>query len=183
MINDPNEFVNSLARKEILTLDALRALQIEVLKKKAKALSDQVVMGTETDLEKLKTGELWVSQVSNGNAAALLNESPNMKYFVPEEGATIWIQSLAIPKQSKNVELAHEFINYTLNQDVASATAEALKESSVNVTLDKSNIPLYLKPSFIKKLKISRLMFVPNLDESFVQMSSIIAPQIEIKDN
>ncbi|MBN2604383.1 MAG: extracellular solute-binding protein [Bacilli bacterium] len=47
----------------------------------------------------------------------------NFNYFVPDI-TNIWIDSFVIPTISENVELAHEFINFFLGFDVATANAE-----------------------------------------------------------
>ena len=47
----------------------------------------------------------------------------NFGYFVPEI-TNIWIDAFVIPTISENVDLAHEFINFFLGFDVATANAE-----------------------------------------------------------
>lgn len=67
------------------------------------------------------TGEFWVVQ---GYAEAVYAEvTPEMKdkvaFFIPkDEGGPMYIDSLCIPKGSKNPELAHKFINFILRPEI-----------------------------------------------------------------
>jgi spermidine/putrescine-binding protein len=47
----------------------------------------------------------------------------NFAYFVPET-TNIWIDGFVIPKLSKNVDIAHEFINFFLSEEIAVANAD-----------------------------------------------------------
>jgi putrescine transport system substrate-binding protein len=42
----------------------------------------------------------------------------NIEALVPKTGATLFFDSMAIPKDAKNVENAHLFINYILRPEV-----------------------------------------------------------------
>ncbi|BDB96342.1 extracellular solute-binding protein [Candidatus Hydrogenosomobacter endosymbioticus] len=44
-------------------------------------------------------------------------EFSNIKFVIPKEGGTMWIDVLAIPKDSPHVLEAHEFINFILRPD------------------------------------------------------------------
>lgn len=45
-------------------------------------------------------------------------EAPEIKYLIPREGALRWMDVVAIPKDSTNPKLAHQFINYLLEPEV-----------------------------------------------------------------
>lgn len=49
-----------------------------------------------------------------------------IRALVPREGVAIWIDSLAIPRDSANVENAYKFIDYTLRPRVAAANANVV---------------------------------------------------------
>jgi putrescine transport system substrate-binding protein len=53
-------------------------------------------------------------------------------YIIPREGALIWVDSLAIPKDAPNVDNAHVFINYLLRPDVAAANSNFLDLAHAN---------------------------------------------------
>ncbi|GHV18697.1 spermidine/putrescine ABC transporter substrate-binding protein [Clostridia bacterium] len=76
-------------------------------------IKDNIVQGRAI-LGLTYSGEAYTAQYK---AASLGN--PNIKYVIPKEGSNKWVDSFAIPKQAKNVALAHTFINYMLQADVA----------------------------------------------------------------
>lgn len=60
----------------------------------------------------------------SGDAAYILSQNENMAFFVPEEGTNIWIDSMVIPADANNVELAHKWIDYMLDAEVALKNTE-----------------------------------------------------------
>lgn len=60
----------------------------------------------------------------SGDAAYILSQNENMAFFVPEEGTNIWIDSMVIPADAKNVDLAHKWIDYMLDAEVALKNTE-----------------------------------------------------------
>ncbi len=55
----------------------------------------------------------------SGDAAYILSQNENMGFYVPEEGTNVWMDSMVIPSDSENVELAHAWINFMLDNEVA----------------------------------------------------------------
>lgn len=56
--------------------------------------------------------------------AAKATQKQEIGYAIPREGALMWIDVLAIPKDAKNVDAAHRFIDYLLDAKVAAASSE-----------------------------------------------------------
>jgi putrescine transport system substrate-binding protein len=63
-------------------------------------------------------------------------------YAIPKEGALLWFDNLAIPKDAKNVADAHVLINYLLKPEVAAKNSNFLAYANGNVAsqplIDKS---------------------------------------------
>ena len=68
----------------------------------------------------------------SGDAMLLAAENENLAYAVPKEGTNLWFDGMAIPKTSKNKELAEKFINYMMRPDVAAKNSEYIKFASPN---------------------------------------------------
>jgi spermidine/putrescine transport system substrate-binding protein len=64
-------------------------------------------------------GEVDVGIVWSGEAALLHVEDAKYQYVLPEEGAHMFIDSLAIPTTAQNVAAAHKFIDYILRPEVS----------------------------------------------------------------
>lgn len=48
------------------------------------------------------TGEKMLAAVWSGDAIYIMNENPDMKYVIPEEGSNKWVDALCIPKDAPN---------------------------------------------------------------------------------
>ncbi|MDR2353500.1 MAG: spermidine/putrescine ABC transporter substrate-binding protein [Deltaproteobacteria bacterium] len=70
-------------------------------------------------LSKVMGGVATVAQVYSGEALKAKVDLPDVHYIIPQEGCEIWLDLLAIPKNSPNVETAHLFINYILDPKVS----------------------------------------------------------------
>ncbi|MCC6882023.1 MAG: spermidine/putrescine ABC transporter substrate-binding protein [Verrucomicrobiales bacterium] len=63
----------------------------------------------------LKAGTCWVAMNYSGDAALDAENIPNVDFYVPKEGAPLWVDSFAITRDSRNREAAHQFINFLLD--------------------------------------------------------------------
>ncbi len=68
-------------------------------------------------------GEAYVNLAWSGDAVWAIEEALangiNLDYYIPEEGSNVWFDNWVIPKYSKNVDIAHEFINFMCDPDIA----------------------------------------------------------------
>jgi len=103
-------------------------------------------------------GEVTLGLTFNGEMYAAAQENPSIKYIYPKEGAIFWVDSMCIPKGSKNVANAHKFINYIMKPEVAKMISEEVGYPSPNkagvALLDKSvrtNPTIYPPLSIIKQ--------------------------------
>jgi spermidine/putrescine transport system permease protein len=55
----------------------------------------------------------------SGDAAYIMSENENMGFYLPESGTNQWCDAMVIPKNAKNPELAHEFMNFISSYDFA----------------------------------------------------------------
>lgn len=73
----------------------------------------------------LSSGNAWISQAYSGDIYQLNNSgSPNIKFVVPEEGATYWTDTMSIPKNAKHPLDAITYMDYVYRPEVAAQLAE-----------------------------------------------------------
>jgi putrescine transport system substrate-binding protein len=58
-------------------------------------------------------------------------------YAIPKEGAQLWFDNLAIPKDAKNVDEAHAFINYMQKPEVAAKNTNFISYANGNLASQK----------------------------------------------
>ncbi|MGP3788920.1 polyamine ABC transporter substrate-binding protein [Pseudomonas sp. B392_1p] len=91
----------------------------------------------------------YVSDLANGNICMAVGYSGDVfqaadraeeagkgveiAYVIPEEGANLWFDMLAIPADSGNVEAAHRFINYLLEPEVIAQVSDYVGYANPNL--------------------------------------------------
>ena len=66
----------------------------------------------------LATGEADILLGGGEWAVAVMQgEKPNLNWVLPDQGGILWAQSLAVFKDSKNKELAIEFVKYIMSPE------------------------------------------------------------------
>jgi spermidine/putrescine transport system substrate-binding protein len=82
--------------------------------------------------DQLLSGECWISMTYSSDAAVLTDEEENISYFIPEEGAPLWLDSFVIPRESRNIESAYQFLDYLCRAEVGAANSNELWCASAN---------------------------------------------------
>ncbi len=81
----------------------------------------------------LAAGDVDLAQGYNGELAKVVAaDRERFAYVVPKEGGTLWIDSLAIPKDAAHVAEAHELISYLLEPEVAARIVDAVRYAGAN---------------------------------------------------
>jgi putrescine transport system substrate-binding protein len=103
-------------------------------------------------------GDFYRARAQAAEKGTNLNIAP----VIPESGALLFIDSMAIPKEAKHPENAHLFINYILRPEVHAAITNATKYANPN----KASL------QFVDvKIKNDRTLFLEEAD-----FSKLIAP-------
>jgi putrescine transport system substrate-binding protein len=116
-------------------------------------------------LNALANGEIclvvgWSGDIKQAQKrAAEAKNGVEIGYAIPKEGAQMFFDNLAIPKDARNVAEAYELINYLLRPDVAAKTSNFVRYANGNLAsqklLDKSLIDdktIYPDASVMAKL-------------------------------
>lgn len=72
----------------------------------------------------LASGEFIVTHGYNGDILQVMEETEDIVFVAPREGISISCDDLVIPKDAKEVELAHAFINFLHDPQVAAENTE-----------------------------------------------------------
>ncbi len=99
----------------------LRAVQDLLIASKNRSIG---FIGGVGGTNQLLAGTADLAIVYNGDALRAAEEDENIGYFIPAEGASIWLDNLAIPAQAPNPELAHAFINFILDAEIGAQLSE-----------------------------------------------------------
>lgn len=110
--------------------EKLEALKPNIVKTYAKS-SDLAVMFASGEIDAAIVGDFAYDVIKKG--------TPEVVYTVPQSGTYANFNTMDIATQSKNKDLAYEFINFRLDQETQAKTAVSLNEAPVNknVTLSE----------------------------------------------
>lgn len=95
----------------------------EVLKRIGRILIDQKPLVRAYDSasfdDAVLTGEAVLAQSWSGQIAKIMGEAPWVRFTIPKEGAMLFLDSLAIPKNAPHQDLAHEFLDFVMEPEIA----------------------------------------------------------------
>ncbi|MBX9804486.1 MAG: extracellular solute-binding protein [Alphaproteobacteria bacterium] len=118
----------------------------------------------------LVSGEVCLTQAWSGDVQAAAEQAKESKrkttirYVIPEEGGTLWIDAICIPKDAPHPENAYLFINFLMRPEISAAITNAMLFPIANkdaLRLIKKEIrnnrTLYPEPSVFKRLKLDKI--------------------------
>lgn len=87
---------------------------------------------TDEVIDGMINGTKDIAVVYSGDATTILEENPDMSFWMPTEGTNLWSDAMVIPANAENPKLAHEFINYVLTYEASLGNSEYVGYASSN---------------------------------------------------
>lgn len=87
---------------------------------------------TDEIIDNMAQGRKALGLIYSGDATYVMNENENMGYFLPNEGTNLWSDAMVIPKNAKNPELAHAYINFATQYEGAYDNSSYVGYTSAN---------------------------------------------------
>ena len=81
---------------------------------------------------KMEKGSAAIAPYYAGDFLTMYEENDNLAFYYPAEGTNVFVDSMCIPKNSNNPEIAERYINFMLSKEAAIANAEAMYYASPN---------------------------------------------------
>ena len=74
---------------------------------------------TDEIIDNMAQGRKALGLCYSGDATYIMSENENMGFYMPEGGTNRWYDSMVIPANAENPDLAHEFINFITSYEKA----------------------------------------------------------------
>lgn len=87
---------------------------------------------TDEIIDNMAQGRKALGLIYSGDATYVISENENMGYYLPKTGTNIWSDAMVIPKNAKNPELAHAFINFATEYEGAYDNSSYVGYTSAN---------------------------------------------------
>jgi spermidine/putrescine transport system substrate-binding protein len=134
MMDDSREVIGAFLRYRGHSLNSTDPQQLAKAKADAVQAKKQLKAYVSAPVKaQLISGDVWISQLWNGDTTQAKAEQPNLGYVIPKEGCTIWGDSMCIPASAANKRAAHEWMNYILRPEVGAALSNATGYGTPNV--------------------------------------------------
>ena len=125
MVDDPRDVIGSFLRLRGRSLNSVDPSDLARAKADAiRAKSNLKAYLSAAVKPQLIAGDVWIAQLWSGDAAQAAAENPNIDFVVPDEGGSIFVDALAIPRSARHPRAAHEFMNYVLRPEVGAAISD-----------------------------------------------------------
>lgn len=82
------------------------------------------VYGATGYVERLSAGDVALQMAWSGDTYLARKENKDIKYVYPKEGVEVWVDNIAIPATSKNVEAAKKFVEFVMKPENMAEYAE-----------------------------------------------------------
>ena len=87
---------------------------------------------TDEIIDNMAQGRKAMGLIYSGDAAYVMSENEDMGFYLPKEGTNLWCDAMVIPSNAKNVELAHEFMNFISSYEAAYENSDYVGYTSPN---------------------------------------------------
>ena len=102
---------------------------LELLKQQKPLLQGYV---NDEIFNKMKGASAHIAPYFAGDFLTMAAENDDLDFYYPTEGTNYFVDAMCIPKNAKNEDAAHEFINYMLSLEAARANALYIGYASPN---------------------------------------------------
>ena len=90
---------------------------------------------TDEIIDNMAQGRKALGLCYSGDATYIMYENENMGFYMPGEGTNLWYDSMVIPANAKNPELAYEFIDFISEYDNAYDNSSYVGYTSPNLAV------------------------------------------------
>ena len=100
-------------------------------------------------LEKLPSEEIVAAPYYNGDAVTMIDENPDLAFYVPKEGTNLFVDAMCIPATAEHKKEAELYINFMCDPEIAGANMDfvgyATPETAAKDYLDPDAVanPIY----------------------------------------
>ncbi|MGL4522593.1 MAG: ABC transporter substrate-binding protein [Bacilli bacterium] len=150
LLDDVREIMGMSLIKNELNNNSTNKKELEVAYADLTKLYPNVMAFDTNNIKPKFVGEeAWIGTVWSGDAAFIAADNPDISYVVPKEGASIFADTMAIPKGSKKKELAEKFINFMLDAENSAENYEYVGYSNPNEAAKEFHSKKYLDNKMI----------------------------------
>lgn len=133
MLDESAEVVGACLKKLGQSVNSIDPVQLDSAKQQAIAAKQLLRAYISAEVrDQVVSGDVRMAQIWAQLGKLACNERAELGYVHPAEGYALYADNVVILRESRNVELAHEFINYLLRPEVSAGIAQAVTTATPN---------------------------------------------------
>lgn len=133
MMDESAEVLGACLKKIGTSINSVANSQLEQAKLQAIAAKPLLRAYISAEVrDQVVAGDVLMSQIWAQMAKLACNERAQLAYVHPKEGFALYCDNIVILRESRRLELAHQFINYLLRPDVSAAIAQHVTTATPN---------------------------------------------------
>lgn len=147
MLDDPEDVIGACLQKLGLPFGSIDTRQLQAAK--AAAIEQKKLLRAYLNAEvrdQLVSGDVLAAQLWSTTAAQAITGNAALSFVYPEEGFPLYCDCAAILRESTRSALAHDFLEFLLQPDVAAANARAGETATANGAARVARDPVLYPP-------------------------------------
>jgi len=162
LLDDVRETLGAALKANDYSLNATKIEEVNAAQKTLEGIRKNVKAFTSETQVGLIKGEMAVAHAYQCDALqAKAKSKGQVEFIIPEEGCTLWIDTLVIPKGAQNMSGAYALINFLLSPEIGAERTKNLYVSPANLkaiallpeALQRDS-QLFLKPEQLAKCEM-----------------------------
>jgi spermidine/putrescine transport system substrate-binding protein len=124
LLDDPRETLGLALKRKGVSYNSTDPHLVEQACEDLKAQKPSVMCYTSDQvIVYLASGDSLLSLAFSGDAHQATRQNPDVKYIIPQSGASMWVDNMCIPKAAPHPDNAHLWLNYMMEPEVAASIA------------------------------------------------------------
>lgn len=133
MLDDPADTLGAALKKSDLSINTTR--EAELIGARDELIRQKPLVRAYLNAEardQVMAGDLMAAHLWTTTAMQAMGEAGHLRFVYPREGYAEYCDNAVILRESRGVELAHDFLNYLLRPEVAARIAAHTKTATAN---------------------------------------------------
>jgi spermidine/putrescine transport system substrate-binding protein len=144
MLDDPEDVLGACLQKLGYPFGSIDERQLAEAKSAAIAQKQLLRAYLNAEVrDQLVSGDVLAAQLWSTTAAQAIRGNANLGFVYPAEGYPLYCDCAVILRESTRSELAHEFLDFLLRNDVAASNARVAETATANAVRPTSDPVLY----------------------------------------
>jgi spermidine/putrescine transport system substrate-binding protein len=147
MLDDPEDVIGACLQKLSYPFGSTDERQLQAAK--AEAVAQKRLLRAYLNAEvrdQLVSGDVLAAQLWSTTAAQAMHGNASLGFMYPEEGYPLYCDCVVVLRESSRYELAHDFLEFLLQPNVAAANARVAETATANGAAQVVRDPVLYPP-------------------------------------